>query len=69
MKIPASILDNLHDLEQHPIEQASTIPSLWYYDKEMYDFEKEALFASNWQYIDHEDQLKESSESTIFRVF
>lgn len=57
MKIPDSILDNLHDLEQYPIEQASTIPSQWYYEKEMYDFEKEALFSRNWQYVGHEDQL------------
>ena len=44
MKIPDSILDNLHDLEQYPIEQASTIPSLWYYDKRCMTLKKKLYF-------------------------
>ncbi|MCR9132142.1 MAG: Rieske 2Fe-2S domain-containing protein [bacterium] len=58
MKIPEIFTSNPNEFNQPPIEQASTIPSSWYHDQEVYDFEQDVLFARNWQYVCHQDQLK-----------
>ena len=39
-----------------------TIPSDWYHDQEVFDFEREVLFARNWQYVCHKDQLKNTGD-------
>jgi len=44
---------NPQELQQKPIAQAETIPSGWYRNKEVYEFEKEALFSSFWQLACH----------------
>ncbi|MGB0347172.1 MAG: aromatic ring-hydroxylating oxygenase subunit alpha [Balneolaceae bacterium] len=62
MKIPSILLDNSEELNQPPIERAFTIPSGWYHDQDVFEFEKEVLFARNWQYVAHIDQLKEAGD-------
>ncbi len=58
MKIPEILVNHPEELNQPTIEQAFTIPSSWYHDQEVFDFEQEELFACNWQYVCHKDQLK-----------
>ncbi len=58
MSTPETILQNSSELDQPPIERASTIPSDWYYDQEVFLFEKECIFANNWQYVCHTAQLQ-----------
>jgi len=52
---------NKNDLHIKPIERAETIPSNWYCDKSILNIEKETVFANNWQYAGHIDQLKDST--------
>ena len=59
MKKPAILLENPSEFDQPSIEQAYTIPSAWYHDQEVFDYECEVLFARNWQYVCHQTQLKE----------
>ena len=59
MKKPDIFKNNSEEFKQPPIEQAFTIPSAWYHDQEIFDFEREVLFARNWQYVCHQDQLKQ----------
>lgn len=42
-----------------PLEQARTIPSLWYFDHEIYDAERQKVFGSTWQYVGRVDQFHE----------
>lgn len=39
------------------LAKASTIPSSWYTDKSLHDFEKQAVFSDSWQVAAHLDQL------------
>jgi choline monooxygenase len=45
-----------------PLECAATIPSLWYIDREIYDAERRAVFALNWQVIGRTEQLAEPGQ-------
>jgi choline monooxygenase len=40
-----------------PLEQARTIPSLWYFDSEVYAAECRAVFGDTWQQVGRLDQL------------
>jgi len=42
-----------------PLDQAETIPSLWYFDEEIYQWEKKTVFAKTWQLVGRAEQLKE----------
>jgi choline monooxygenase len=42
-----------------PLERARTIPSLWYFDPEIYAAECRAVFANTWQMVGRVDQLTE----------
>jgi choline monooxygenase len=44
-----------------PLERARTIPSLWYFDPEVYAAEGAAVFGSTWQLVGRLDQLPEAS--------
>ena len=46
-------------LSTAPIERAETIPSAWYTDAAVMDFERRAVFDQNWQYAGHVAQLAE----------
>jgi len=54
---------NKKDLQIKPIEKAETIPSDWYCCKNILNIEKETVFANNWQYAGHIDQLKDPISS------
>ncbi len=42
-----------------PLERARTIPSLWYFDPDIYAAERRAIFAATWQVAGRLDQLSE----------
>jgi choline monooxygenase len=42
-----------------PLERAHTIPSLWYHDPEVYERERQAVFAGTWQMVGRADQVAE----------
>ena len=42
-----------------PLAQASTIPAQWYLDKDVYDLEKQTVFARSWQLACRLHQLRE----------
>jgi choline monooxygenase len=48
---------NKSDLQILPLEKSQTIPSNWYTDKNIFEFEKEAVFSKEWQYAGHISQL------------
>lgn len=56
------------ELQQEPIERAQTIPSSWYHSQKVFDFEKEALFSSLWQFACHEDELPEAGDMHTMEV-
>ena len=62
MIIPEQIKSRPEELEQQPIERAFTIPSGWYHSPDVFDFEKEVIFADNWQYVCHENQLESTGD-------
>src|SRR5438067_2280507 len=45
---------------QLPLERARTIPSLWYFDPEIYAAETRSVFGNTWQMVGRVDQLSES---------
>jgi choline monooxygenase len=42
-----------------PLERARTIPSVWYFDPEIYAAERRAVFADTWQAVGRIDQVAE----------
>ena len=42
-----------------PLERARTIPSLWYFDADIYAAERRAVFAATWQVAGRLNQLSE----------
>ena len=41
------------------LEKAHTIPSLWYFDPEIYEAERQHVFGGTWQLAGRLDQLPE----------
>jgi len=56
------------DLEQEPIERAETIPSSWYNHSEIFEFEKEAIFARHWQLACHVSQVRDPGDMATLEV-
>lgn len=50
-------LINKKELEIQPIERAETIPSGWYTNPEIFEFEKDVIFSNYWQLVCHESRL------------
>jgi len=46
----------------NPLEQASTIPSPWYFDTGVAELENEAVFGKTWQVVGRADQVQEPGE-------
>jgi choline monooxygenase len=42
-----------------PLDRAETIPSTWYFDKDIYELERRAVFADTWQVVGRADQVAE----------
>jgi choline monooxygenase len=42
----------------NPLEQASTIPSLWYFNKSLAELENSAVFGKTWQAVGRADQVQ-----------
>ena len=62
MKLPKILHNHEEELNQPPIERAFTIPSSWYHDQELFDFELQILFSKNWQYVGHQQQLNKTGD-------
>ena len=45
-----------------PLEKASTIPSSWYTDKDLYDLERQTVFMRSWQFAGRLDQLRKTGQ-------
>src|SRR5688500_7852114 len=45
-----------------PLEQASTIPSSWYVNKELYELELKTVFSSTWQLAGRLDQVSQPGQ-------
>ena len=43
-----------------PLDQASTIPSSWYTNQDLYERELQTVFSNTWQYAARKDQLSEA---------
>jgi len=56
------------ELRVLPIEQAETIPSSWYTEQAVYEFELNNLFNTSWQIVGHTDQLKKSGDYFLFEL-
>lgn len=56
-----SVLDMLRAYDPAlPLERASTIPSAWYTDARVYEYERRAVFGGTWQLVARLDELRES---------
>ena len=42
-----------------PLDRAETIPSTWYFDKDIYELERRAVFGDSWQVVGRADQVAE----------
>jgi choline monooxygenase len=51
-------LYNPHD----PLEEAWTIPSLWYFDKRIVALERASVFSATWQVAGRADQVRENGQ-------
>ena len=51
-----------HTLAPEPIETGLTIPSSWYTDPAILDFERDAVFARTWQFVAHASRLRQPGE-------
>ena len=49
-------------LAHDPIERAETIPSSWYVDRAIHDFEREAIFLRSWCYVGHVGALANAGD-------
>ena len=49
-------------LKTEPIERSETIPSTWYTDPSVLEFENEYVFSEFWQYAGHSAQVKEPGD-------
>jgi len=56
------------DLKQLSIERAETIPSRWYHDGDIFEFERDILFSRLWQLACHENELAESGDMYTLNV-
>lgn len=64
-----SDLINETELKIYPIDQAETIPSAWYTEKIICDFEIKHLFNHSWQCIGHVNQLQNVGDFILFELF
>lgn len=56
------------DLQILPLEKSETIPSNWYTDKNIFVFEKKAIFSREWQYAGHISQLANVGDFVLAEV-
>lgn len=57
----SSVADKLRAFDPGlPLERAHTIPSSWYFDREIAELEKERVFGGTWQAVGRADQVSES---------
>ena len=66
-------LHNLPDttseiLRTSPLEQSETIPSSWYTDARLYNFEKDAIFLRTWQYVGSESHIPKAGDYLLASV-
>jgi choline monooxygenase len=58
MAMSSHLEDELRSFDADlPLECAKTIPHTWYFDPEIYDLEKKAVFAATWQMVGRAEQV------------
>ncbi len=51
-----------------PIEEAKTIPSDWYYDKNIFDIERKKIFLKSWHLIGSESLVPNTGDTIIKEI-
>lgn len=69
MLAPSQFPDVTPDLlTPRPLERAETIPSAWYTDPRFHALDQEAVIASSWQHVGHEDQVRDTGQHLVDRI-
>src|SRR5438874_11226461 len=56
------------DLRVRPLARAETIPSAWYTDPRVHQLDRDAVFASTWQYVADAHQLARPGDHIVTDV-
>ena len=56
------------DLRVRPLARAETIPSAWYTDPRFHALDRDAIFATTWQYVADSHQLAQPGDHVIAEV-
>ena len=54
--------------DQRPLARARTIPSAWYFDQEIHELERRAVFGNSWQYAARLAQLREPGSFVTLEI-
>lgn len=61
--MPGPVQDELRRFDPSlPLERAKTIPSSWYFDRDIYSLECKAIFGATWQMVGRADQVADAGE-------
>lgn len=63
--IPTALHITEDDLRITPIERAETLSSRFYFGDAVHQFEREHVFARQWQYVGHRSQLQKPGDQII----
>src|SRR5438876_4183415 len=56
--MPRNLQDTLRQFDpDRPLDRAETIPSSWYFDKDVFELERRAVFGDTWQVVGRADQV------------
>ena len=59
---------NATDLKNISIEDSSTIPSEWYFNKDIYELEKKAIFDKSWHLIGSQSRIPNCGDTLNTKV-
>jgi len=59
---------NPKDLEQLPIEESETIPSEWYFKKDIFNVEKKYIFSKSWHLVGSESRIPDVGNTFIAEI-
>ena len=56
--MPRNLQDTLRQFDpDRPLDRAETIPSSWYFDKDVFELERRTVFGDTWQVVGRADQV------------
>lgn len=62
-------LFNKSDLKILPLEEAETIPSSWYTDHNIYNFELKNILSKSWNLVSHVSKIKSKGDFVVENLF